>query len=118
MLAFFPRPLSIEHFFEEGDEGVNNIEQVFSRCGMKHPIVRPGKPRVSDPSMRYYVQFQAADWLAFESRKMVSKCGDSEPVIRESLRALLTGLPGEAKRWKYNDLITFCDRKKWRGQMA
>lgn len=113
----FPSRLSIEHFFEEGDVGINNIEQVFARCGMQRPIVRPGKPRASNPEMKYYVHFQAADWLAFETRKMVMKYGDSEPLMRESLRALLKGVPGEAKKWTYDDLITFSAIKRKRGQM-
>jgi hypothetical protein len=114
MIKTMSNDLSVEHFFEEGDDGIRYIEKIFARCGMSRPIVRPGKPRSDNPSLRYYVHFQAADWLAFETRKLAFK---SEVKIRASLKALLSGVPGEAKKWKYDDLLVFCDRKKKRGQM-
>jgi len=110
-IRIFP---NVEHFFEEGDEGIGFIGNIFKRVGMHSPIVRPGKPRSDNPSLRYYVHFQAADWLAFETRKLAFK---SEVKIRESHRALLRGIPGEAKKWNYSDLLKFCEIKKKRGQM-
>lgn len=115
----FPKKLSIEHFFEEGDKGVSSIAQVFSRCGMQQPIVRPGKPHKTDPSRRYYVHFQAADWLAFETKKVADKQDKTgKKFIRRCHRELLRGIPGEAKKWDYEDLIRFCDIKRARGQMS
>jgi hypothetical protein len=104
----------VEHFFEEGDSGIGHIGNTFKRCGMPAPIVRPGKPHLDNPGLRYYVHFQAADWLAFETRKLAFK---SEIKIRASHRALLSGVPGEAKKWTYSDLLKFCEIKKKRGQM-
>jgi hypothetical protein len=112
-----PEVPSIEHFFEEGDKGVGNIAKVFSHCGMAQPIVRPGKPRFDGAAIRHYVHFQAADWLAFETRKLAIKCYPDKPVIRPYLRTLLRNIPGRAAVWTYEDLIHFCDRKRERGQM-
>jgi len=108
---------SVEHFFEEGDSGVDGIGRAFRRAGMSQPIVRPGKPRKDAPGIRYYVQFQAADWLAFETRKMAKKYWPNKPQIRKSLQALLRNVKGEAKVWKYDDLIKFCDLKIAKGEM-
>lgn len=113
-----PNRLSIEHFFEEGDDGINNIEHVFARCGMQRPIVRPGKPHKTDPNRSYYVHFQAADWLAFETRKLAEREEkEGRKRFRPSLVSLLSGIPGEAKKWTYEDLLTFCDIKKKKGQI-
>jgi hypothetical protein len=112
-----PEKLPIEHFFEEGDVGVANIGKVFSHCNMAQPIVRPGKPQPDKPHLKHYVQFQAADWLAFETRKIARKYWPNQPVIRASMKTLLRNMPGKAKVWTYEDLIKFCDRKRERGQM-
>lgn len=115
----FPKKLPIEHFFEEGDDGINNIEHVFARCGMQRPIVRPGKPHKIDPNRRYYVHFQAADWLAFEFRKLAEREEkEGRMRIRPSLASMLHGISGEAKKWTYEDLLKFCDIKQKRGQIA
>ena len=118
VLEVTPQRLAIEHFFEEGDAGICNIEHVFARCGMQRPIVRPGKPRKDDPMRRYYVHFQAADWLAFETRKLVEREDkEGRKRIRSSHVSLLKGIPGQAKKWKYEDLLTFCAIKRSRGQI-
>jgi hypothetical protein len=115
----FPNRLSIEQFFEEGDDGIHNIEQVFARCGMQRPIVRPGKPHKTDPYRRYYVHFQAADWLAFETRKLAEREEkEGRKRFRPSHVSLLRGIPGEAKKWSYEDLLKFCEIKKKRGQIS
>jgi hypothetical protein len=112
-----PNPVPVEHFFEEGDDGISNIEQVFARCGMMRPVVKPGKPRKDDPALHHYVQFQPADWLAFETRRIAKRYYPDKPVIRRSLQTLLRNMPGRAAVWTYDDLIKFCDVKRLRGQM-
>lgn len=115
----FPQRLSIQHFFEEGDRGTANIAKVFEYCGMQSLVVAPGKPhRTSERP--YYVQFQAADWLAFENRKLISKYGHvtaDKLHFRKSLKSLVHGLKGATKVWTYDDLLQFCAIKKARRQM-
>ena len=106
--ALDPPRAIVQHFFEEGDHGFGMIQKAVCAYGLNEPIRRPGKPKADCPDVLYYVQFQASDWLAFETRKFA---GMSQRRFRASLVSLLRGLPGNAAKWDVNDLGRFCQKQ-------
>ncbi len=100
-----PLHTDVEFFVEEGDEGVGQIQQAFRDKGLNEPIRRPGKPQ---PGKGHYVQFQACDWLAFETRKFVRS---DLRKIRICHAKMLADVPGRAQEWTIPNLINFCKNK-------
>jgi hypothetical protein len=98
-----------QYFVEEGDDGVGYIQDVFRGLGLDEPIRRSGKPQ---KGKLHLVQFQACDWLAFETRKF----GIANPTksLRICHRKLLQDVPGTAHKWTRDDLVNYCERKNIR----
>ena len=96
----------IQFFVEEGDDGLGYIQAAFRAKGLDEPIRRSGKPQ---DGKLHFVQFQACDWLAFETRKF--GVANPQKALRICHHKLLEGVPGSAKKWTQKDLIRYCESK-------
>jgi hypothetical protein len=96
----------MQYFFECGDVGRGDLEQILLKHGHPIPLFQPSRDR---GQIRGVVPLQAADFLAYELLKSY-KIGESEPEWkhRESAKEFHKRVRGDYKKYSEVDLIQFC----------
>jgi len=96
----------MQYFFESGDVGRGDLEQILLKHGHPIPLFQPSRDR---GQIRGVVPLQAADFLAYELLKSY-KIGESEPEWkhRESAKEFHKRVRGDYKKYSEIDLIQFC----------
>ena len=116
--------LDIEYVFEDGgpDKGglVSSVEALPPY--LPAPAFKPGrdeKPSTNWPEGRKgLVQLQAADYLAYEARKVAFNIVNGRPrIARKSLQAL-TSVPLERSTWDSPRLLRLCECAKFERRPA
>jgi hypothetical protein len=97
----------IDYIFESGDDGVGLLIQIMKRDGFPIPVFKPKAAVQTDP-ITVFTPFQAADFLAWESRKSMGQvdAGIEWDDLRESMKALSFGIGSWSHHTKENLLET------------
>jgi len=114
---FYPDETELEYVFEDRDGGKGDLALAMTELtpAFPHPIFKPGKsqkPSLKHPDGRKAVlQLQAADYLAYEIRKLFADQVKVTPVrgVRLSFKAL-TPIPHAKQLFTGKQLGSMCER--------
>jgi hypothetical protein len=95
-LNFYPNESDLEYVFEDGGPDKHGLIRAMTKLtpAFPDPIFKPGKTSKSSPKYpegrKAVLQLQAADYLAYEARKLFADQIKNEPVrgIRKSFKAI------------------------------
>lgn len=90
-----------ELVFESGDLGKGKLTELLLTHGYPEPSFRPGKKPQQTPLGRVepFVPLQAADWLAYESFRLLKKDSADRDTWRWPMRQFFQRLPGVLGFW-------------------
>jgi hypothetical protein len=112
---FYPDETELEYVYEDGAEGKGGLEHGMTKLipAFPYPIFKPGKSQ--KPSREYpdgrkaVLQLQAADYLAYEIRKLFADQVKIDPIrnVRLSFKAL-TPIPTVKQLFTGKELQSMC----------
>ena len=116
---FYPKESDLEYVYEDGGPDKRGLVHAMTelRPAFPYPIFKPGKTH--KPSRKYpdgrkaVVQLQAADYLAYEVRKLFADQIKVKPIrgVRLSFEAL-TPIPTAKQMFTDKELIAMCKRNR------
>jgi hypothetical protein len=112
---------AIDYIFEDGDKGKGELMRVVQKDGWSIPIFRPDHDQLNKNGdlIKGVVQLQAADFAAYELRKVMKDDPKEEWPIhkyRKSLRGL-ADIPAEWGKYTESDLLRICEQVPLRMRM-